>query len=217
MSAFYLLKYRLKNNDIILKRKIKIISFILILTVLIPVYLLTTPFENLRNILKNKEVETLSLKTIAKSSNNNDSNITTGNIILPINGTITSNYGYRQDPITGSYSKHTGIDISGIHHDYVRVIDDGIVNFVGSQNGYGNCIEIKHNNYYSFYAHLSKINVNQNTYVKKGDIIGIEGGDPSSDPNPGYSTGHHLHFEIRYNSGYGNDINPSNYIFKKLN
>lgn len=43
--------------------------------------------------------------------------------------------------------------------------------------------------------------------IKKGNIIGIEGGDPRSDSNPGYGTGHHLHFEIRTSSGYGNDIN----------
>ena len=73
---------------------------------------------------------------------------------------------------------------------------------------------IKHGNYYSFYAHLSKINVNLNSTVKKGDIIGIEGGDPYTDPNPGYSTGHHLHFEIRTSSGYGHDIDPTNYIYK---
>ena len=215
MSTFYLLKYRIKNNDIILKRKIKIISFTLILAILIPIYLYTTPFEKLKQTLENKDVEILSLKAVTTSSNDNSPNIQ--NVILPINGTITSPYGSRTDPISGKYSNHTGIDISGIHHDNVRVIDDGIVTFSGSQSGYGNCIEVKHNNYYSFYAHLSKINVNQNSIVNKGDIIGIEGGDPVSDPNPGYSTGHHLHFEIRTNSGYGNDIDPTNYINKTLN
>ena len=79
---------------------------------------------------------------------------------------------------------HTGIDISGIHHDYVRSIEEGTVTFAGSQNGYGNCIEIKHTNYYSFYAHLSQIKVNVGNNVSKGSVIGIEGGDPSSDPNP---------------------------------
>ena len=186
MSYFYLLKYRIKNNDIILKRKIKIISFILIIIILVPIYLYTTPFDKLKQILENRNVEILSLKTVATSSNSNE--YSNENIILPISGTITSSYGSRVDPISGKYSKHTGIDISGIHHDNVRVIDDGIVTFAGSQNGYGNCIEVKHNNYYSFYAHLSKINVIQNSVVKKGDIIGKEGGDPNSDPNPGYST-----------------------------
>lgn len=47
-------------------------------------------------------------------------------------------------------------------------------------------------------------------------VIWKEVGDPSSHPNPGSSTGHHLHFEIRNASGYGNDVNPNDYIkFKK--
>ena len=49
--------------------------------------------------------------------------------------------------------------------------------------------------------------------VRQGNVIGIEGGDPKKDPNTGSSTGHHLHFEIRKKSGYGNDVNPKDYIF----
>ena len=64
---------------------------------------------------------------------------------------------------------------------------------------------------YSFYAHLSEINVQEGQTVSQGQVIGLEGGD-ISDSNPGYSTGHHLHFEIRSDSGYGNDIDPNNYI-----
>ena len=88
--------------------------------------------------------------------------------------------------------------------------------FAGVQNGFGNCIEIKHivngETIYSFYAHLSKINVKSGDKVKQGEVIGLEGGDPESDPNPGNSTGHHLHFEIRKASGYGNDVDPTKYI-----
>lgn len=82
--------------------------------------------------------------------------------------------------------------------------------------GYGYCIEIKHvingEEFYSFYAHLSQIKVIVSQIVEGGSIIGIEGGDPETDPNVGYSTGHHLHFEIRIKSGYGNDIDPTPYI-----
>ena len=48
--------------------------------------------------------------------------------------------------------------------------------------------------------------------VVQGQVIGLEGGDPTSDPTPGNSTGHHLHFEIRRVSGYGNDVDPTTYI-----
>ena len=138
--------------------------------------------------------------------------------ILPItcNYTITSNYGTRKHPTTGIVKKHTGIDIAGTHHTEILAVADGEVTFAGVQNGFGNCIEIKHivngETIYSFYAHLSKINVKSGDKVKQGEVIGLEGGDPESDPNPGNSTGHHLHFEIRKASGYGNDVDPTKYI-----
>ena len=149
-----------------------------------------------------------------------ESSSTTGkqDFILPISGnyTITSNYGTRTDPITGIVDKHTGIDISGIHHTEIFAVSDGEVTFAGVQNGFGNCIEIKHvvngETIYSFYAHLSKINVKSGDKVTQGEVIGLEGGDPETDPNPGNSTGHHLHFEIRNASGYRNDVDPTKYI-----
>ena len=65
---------------------------------------------------------------------------------------------------------------------------------------------------YSFYAHLSEIRVKVGDKVTQGQVIALEGGDPSTDPNPGDSTGHHLHFEIRTKSGYGNDVDPTQFI-----
>ena len=139
----------------------------------------------------------------------------------------------RVHPITGMYSKHTGIDISGVHRDNVIAIYDGIVTIAEIQKGFGNCVEIKHEIvtyetvtdedgnekrvkhtevFYSFYAHLSRIDVVEGMRVKQGNVIGIEGGDPKKDPNAGTSTGHHLHFEIRTKSGYGNDVDPKPYI-----
>lgn len=138
--------------------------------------------------------------------------------IKPIatNYTITSPYGARVNPITKVNEKHTGIDISGVHHAEVLTVADGEVTWAGVQNGYGNCIEVKHivngETIYSFYAHLSEIKVQIGDKVTQGQVIALEGGDPANDPNPGDSTGHHLHFEMRAKSGYGNDIDPTNYI-----
>ena len=130
---------------------------------------------------------------------------------------ITSEYGYRIHPITGEESKHTGIDISGEHHTNIYAVADGEVTYAGVQSGYGNCIEIKHTLddgtvVYSFYAHLSKIDIEVGEKVSVGDKMGLEGGDPETDENAGSSTGHHLHFEIRTESGYGYDINPEEYV-----
>ncbi len=151
---------------------------------------------------------------------------------MPVNGTITSEYGMRFHPITGFYTMHKGIDISGVHRDNVIAIYDGIVTMAEIQRGFGNCVEIKHEIvtyetitdeegnteiikhteiFYSFYAHLSRIDVVEGMQVRQGNVIGIEGGDPKKDPNPGWSTGHHLHFEIRLKSG-GDSVDPRDYI-----
>lgn len=138
--------------------------------------------------------------------------------ILPIacDYVVTSEYGERVHPITKKVSKHTGIDLAGTHHTEVFAIADGEVTFAGSFGGFGNCVEIKHvvngETIYSFYAHLSRIDVAAGDVVTQGQVIGLEGGDPATDPNVGYSTGHHLHFEIRCDSGYGNDVDPNGYI-----
>ena len=140
------------------------------------------------------------------------------NFILPIKGKyqITSDYGTRTHPITGEVKKHTGIDLGGEHRTEIYAVADGEVVFAGVQNAFGNCIEIKHEIdgeiIYSFYAHLSRIDVKVGQEIKQEEVIGLEGGDPNTDPNPGSSTGHHLHFELRSKSGYGNDVNPRKYI-----
>ena len=136
----------------------------------------------------------------------------------PIEGTytITSPYGTRVHPVTGVEKKHTGIDIGGEHHTNILAVADGEVVFSGVQTAFGNCIEIKHEingqTIYTFYAHMSKLDVKVGDKVEQGQVIGLEGGDPQLDPNPGYSTGHHLHFEVRTKSGYGNDVDPNDYI-----
>lgn len=124
---------------------------------------------------------------------------------MPINGEITSDYGMRNHPITGFYTMHTGIDISGKHRDNVMAIEDGIVTKAEIHRNFGNCVEIKHEIvtyetitdeegntetikhteiFYSFYAHLSRIDVVEGMRVRQGNVIGLEGGDPKKDPNP---------------------------------
>ncbi|MBO5478752.1 MAG: cadherin-like beta sandwich domain-containing protein [Clostridia bacterium] len=129
---------------------------------------------------------------------------------------ITSGYGYRIHPITGENTLHAGIDLVGTHHTEILAVADGEVTYAGIQSGYGNCVEIKHivngETIYSFYAHLSEIDVTVGQSITQGEVIGKEGGDPETDPNPGNSTGHHLHFELRSASGSGHSIDPNTYI-----
>jgi len=125
-----------------------------------------------------------------------------GKFPMPCSGQITSPWGERMHPITGQIEKHTGVDLRGQWHQPIKTIADGIVSKVNTANsGYGNYIMIQHTidgeMFYSFYAHLS-----------------LEGGDPNKDINPGNTTGHHLHFEIRLGKERDSNIDPSTYIFK---
>ena len=153
-------------------------------------------------------------KAFTGASTNNTAT-QTQNFVKPLKSTytITSAYGTRVHPTTGEVKKHTGIDLAGTHHAEVVSVADGEVTYAGVQKGFGNSVEIKHivngETIYSFYAHLSRIDVQKGQKVKQSQTIGLEGGDPQTDPNVGNSTGHHLHFELRKASGYGNDIDPT--------
>lgn len=210
-AKFFLLRYRLNNNDKKLYLKLYISIFFFLLFIFTTVIFLFNPFIKIKNAyvdkfasISNKITENKKELVTSKQGNNST-------YIRPVDGVITSGYGYRQ----GGF--HTGIDVACYNHrDNVYSVADGVVIFTGSQSGYGNVVEIEHNingkKIYSFYAHLSKIRVSVGQNVKKTQIIANEGGDPYYDPNPGNSTGHHLHFELRTSSGYGNDINPT-FIF----
>jgi murein DD-endopeptidase MepM/ murein hydrolase activator NlpD len=88
---------------------------------------------------------------------------------------------------------HTGIDIGGPYGSEVDATDGGIAYTYGGNYGYGNHVIIVHaNGYTSLYGHLSSFAVASGTSVAKGQKIGYEG-------STGFSSGPHLHFEIRLN------------------
>lgn len=118
----------------------------------------------------------------------------------PLNaGIITSRFGGRRDPVFGGRKNHAGIDIGVGHGTPVYAAGSGYVQHAGWYFGYGNFIKISHEfGYQTAYAHLSSIDVEQGTYVKKGQFIGRVG-------STGYSTGPHLHFELIKD---GKQINP---------
>lgn len=129
---------------------------------------------------------------------------------------ITSGYGYRTHPITKApQTFHGGIDI-GIPHSRwpgsksysgrpvsVVAADDGIANVYPMSTGYGNLVIIDHGgNIFTVYAHLHRIDVKDKQRVTRGEHIAIVG-------STGYSTGPHLHFEVRVN---GERKNPLDYV-----
>ena len=113
---------------------------------------------------------------------------------MPISGPITSKFGYRKNPFQSKKkSFHNGIDIGAPRGKPFYSVQKGIVAFAGRIRGYGNVIFIVHSKkYMSVYAHAHKNLVKSNDRVAKGTKIGLIG-------NTGYSTGPHLHFEIRKN------------------
>ncbi len=104
---------------------------------------------------------------------------------------MSSGYGIRVHPITKDKRAHQGIDYAAPTGTPIRTVGDGVVEFAGTQRGYGNVIEIKHrDNKSTLFAHLSRIGVRKGQRVEQGDIIGAVG-------STGFSTGPHLHFEFR--------------------
>jgi murein DD-endopeptidase MepM/ murein hydrolase activator NlpD len=123
----------------------------------------------------------------------------TGIFSWPVNGSISSPYGWRVHPIYGGYRFHTGVDLCANYGEIISSSSDGIVIYTGWDGGYGNTVVIDHGSgYSSLYAHCSSILVRKGQTVYKGEAIARVG-------STGNSTGPHLHFEIRQN---GSPINP---------
>ncbi len=121
----------------------------------------------------------------------------------PISGRVTSNYGYRTDPLNKKKAFHAGIDFKGRIGDKVAATADGTVKKIGYDKGFGHYIYLSHGNQYeTVFAHLSKKLVKKGATVKRGQIIGMVG-------NTGRSTGPHLHYEVRHR---GRTVNPWKYL-----
>ncbi len=120
--------------------------------------------------------------------------------LLPINGWVSSNFGYRRHPYDGSYRLHAGVDLVAENGTPVRAPADGNVIFSGNRSGYGKVVVIDHGyGIRTLFAHTSKLFVNPGTRVKRGEKIAEVG-------STGKSTGPHLHYEIRKN---GLPVNPA--------
>jgi murein DD-endopeptidase MepM/ murein hydrolase activator NlpD len=131
---------------------------------------------------------------------------------------ISSGYGWRRDPFSGAQAWHGGVDMAPHHGaaNYILAAADGEVIYSGWNGGYGNCIMIDHGDgTVTLYAHMSSLLVKKSEIVLKGQRIARAG-------TTGYSTGVHLHFEVReynqpavrsYPSGKPDHrYNPMNYF-----
>lgn len=106
---------------------------------------------------------------------------------------VTSGFKMRFHPILQTWRAHLGVDYAAPIGTPVRSVADGVVEFAGVQNGFGNVVMVKHGNKnVTVYAHLSRIGVHTGQSVSQGQNVGAVG-------QTGWATGPHLHFEFRVN------------------
>lgn len=123
---------------------------------------------------------------------------------FPVQGTISSTYGNRVNPISGQSEFHRGLDISTAKDTPITATADGVVVFSGWNRGGGNVVVIAHGHGFStYYAHNRENTVQVGQSVKRGEVIGYVG-------STGSATGSHVHYEVWHN---GKNKNPISYIY----
>jgi murein DD-endopeptidase MepM/ murein hydrolase activator NlpD len=127
-----------------------------------------------------------------------------GSLGKPLRGiSISSGFGGRTHPISGTYKQHTGVDFRAPMGTPAYSSEDGTVISAGWNGGYGNLVTVNHGGgVVTYYAHLSSISVSAGERIGRGQQVGRVG-------STGSSTGPHLHFEVRID---GTPRNPMRYL-----
>ena len=116
---------------------------------------------------------------------------------------ISDDFGYRTDPINGTTSYHSGIDMAAPSGSKILAAYDGVVVAADYNWSMGNYVMISHGDgLYTIYMHSSKLNCKKDDIVARGDVIAYVG-------TTGRSTGPHLHFGVRLNGSY---VSPWPYL-----
>lgn len=160
---------------------------------------------NLKALSQTIKLELMSYETLFETLQAQKDRFESIPSISPTNlGYLSSRFGYRRDPFSGSRTFHHGIDIAAPSGTSVYATAGGQVVYARYNGGYGYTVKIEHGYGFStVYAHLSRMNVRKGQTVRRGDVIAFIG-------NSGRSTGPHLHYEVRYNN---NPVNPIEYIW----
>lgn len=110
--------------------------------------------------------------------------------VVPVAGTATSGFGYRDSPINGNSEFHLALDIAAEEGAEISAFAAGTVEYIGESDEFGNYLKINHdNNVSSFYAHCSKLLVHKGDQVACGQTVALVG-------HTGNATGSHLHLTI---------------------
>ena len=127
--------------------------------------------------------------------------------VSPLDGALTSGFGWREDPNTGEEAFHTGLDLAADEGTPFACFADGTVGVVGESTVLGKYLTVRHaDGYETLYAHCSKITVSSGQSVLRGDTLGAVGAT-------GNATGAHLHFELLSGSKY---LDPIAYAAKTV-
>ena len=125
---------------------------------------------------------------------------------------VSSEYGWRKNPVSGVNKLHAGTDFAAPGGTPIYAAASGYVQVAGwSSGGYGNYVIIYHgkmsdgNSYTTLYGHLRSVATSAGKYVQQGELIGYVG-------STGKSTGNHLHLEVWKGGSKANAVNPRNYI-----
>ncbi len=123
---------------------------------------------------------------------------TTAKMCIPVQGRITSKFGYRVHPITGQFGIHNGTDIAAPEGTPIYAAFNGTVEETGYTSARGNYIILAHGgDTKTIYLHCSQIIASEGANIRSGEIIAKVG-------STGRSTGPHLHFSIKVNGKYCN-------------
>ena len=125
---------------------------------------------------------------------------------------VSSEYGWRKNPVSGVNKLHAGIDLAAPGGTPIYAAASGYVQVAGwSSGGYGNYVIIYHGKmsdgvaYSTLYGHMKSVATSAGKYVKQGELIGYVG-------STGNSTGNHLHLEVWKGGSKANAVNPRGYI-----
>jgi len=126
--------------------------------------------------------------------------------IMPAAGWIASVFGHRNDPFTGAWTMHWGIDISTNIGNPIMATADGIVIKVQTDKYLGKNVTISHGNgFTTVYGHMSNFAVSAGQKVKRRDIIGYIG-------QTGKAAGPHVHYEVFRD---GKRVDPRNFLLEE--
>jgi murein DD-endopeptidase MepM/ murein hydrolase activator NlpD len=157
-------------------------------------YIQSKSYDDLMSLIKNNEKKLQHIPAIQPILNKDLTRIASG-------------FGYRIDPIYRTRKFHQGMDFTAPTGTDIYTTGNGVVEFVGWKQGYGNTVIVDHGfDYKTLYAHMHTFAVKKGQILTRAEIIGTVG-------STGKSTGPHLHYEVIYKN---QKVDPLNYYFLDL-